>query len=86
MKTSTKFWLTILGLTFIGLQFTQFFRETEIIIIAVVLFVYIIFCFCQLFLYLLELENIDKDFLKVNFLYWILYLPITKFNNWLNSL
>ena len=85
MKLSTKFWLVIFGLLFIGLQFTECFRDTEIIIIGVILFVYVIFCFCQMFLYLLGLENIDKDFLKVNFFYWIIYLPITKFNKYLDN-
>ena len=86
MKTATKFWLVILGLLFIGLQFDVNFRESTLLILSLGFVFYFWFCVVYLVFYFIDYEKEDLLIHKLSILYWIICLPISKFNNWLNSL
>lgn len=83
MKTSTKFWLIILGLSFIALQFNKFFRDFELVILELIIILYF-FCIVTLFQCFVKYNTKDLEVYKLNIFYWVLYLPLIKFNNWLD--
>ena len=86
MKRSTKFWIFILFLTFIVLQFSPSFREGELIAFIVIILLYLIISAFQLIAFIDDKNNVDISFIRFNIYYWIFYIPITKFNNWLDNL
>lgn len=85
MKKSTKFWIFILSLTFIVLQFYPSFREGEFILFIIILLLYLIISFIQIFAYIQDKKYVDEFIIKLNIFYWIFYIPITSFNNWLDK-
>ena len=86
MKTSTKFWISVFTLLFIGLQFNNDFIKGEIIILNVGLVFYFWFCIVYLFFYFFNFEKEDLEIHKLSILYCFNCVPITKFNNYLNSI
>lgn len=86
MKTSTKFWVSISLPIFIYLQFNKHVLDFESYMFLILGCCYIIICAFHLFFYIFKVEPISEREIKSNIFYWVLYLPITKFNNWLNSL
>jgi hypothetical protein len=84
MKRSTKFWIIFSIIIFTGLQFIEFFRTITLWTLLFTIVVYLTYCIVSI---CLDFERtLKSDELKYNVIYWIFYLPITKFNNWLNSL
>lgn len=86
MKTSTKFWIIFLSILFIILQFSPSFREGELLTFIIIISLYLIFSIFQLLVFIDDKREVDIFFIKLNIYYWIFYLPIKKFNNWIDSL
>ena len=85
MRNSTKFWWCVTIVIFLTLLYTH--TETMISILkflflGVIIF-YLIGCVVTLFLYIQDLES--KETVKYNILYYIICVPITTINKYLDK-